>query len=718
MSKATFDETRYNNSTAPDFQEVLKRSLKRRNVLKSGSALAALSMMSALTGCSDDDDDNNEPNQKVSPSVPQLGFDSIEGSKTDAIAVAKNYKAQVLAPWGTPLNDNAAEWKSDGSNTPNDALHSVGMHHDGMHFFPLNGETDGLLCINHEYVDQSALHPNGATSTKIMVDGVEIDVRPVDEVLKEIYAHGVTVVRIIKTNGVWDIVKNDPYNKRYTGATEFDLAGPVAGSELAQTKYSPSGMTARGTLNNCGNGATPWGTYLTCEENWPGYFTNFGELTADQQRIGLSATGTRYGWETPAGDEAERIEEFARFNVTPSAQSHLMDYRNEANGHGYIVEIDPYSPTVNAIKRTALGRFRHEGCTYGKVEAGKPIVFYSGHDARFEYIYKFVSAAMWDPADANRTDRYAVGDKYMNDGTLYVARFNEGFTGEWLPLSLNSAKPSGGTLADDFNSLADIILNTAGAAELLEATPMDRPEWGAVDPITGTVFMTLTNNTRRDNSTEGLETNAANPRENNAFGHIIRWDENTDNTFTWDIFVYGSPADGSENKSDLTASNQFASPDGLGFDERGILWIQTDNGADAITEYTNDQVLAVVPSELDNLDTINDKNQSQLRRFLVGPNGCEITGLAYADNYKTFMVNVQHPKNWPYSQDATVITPAGTNIRPRAATVVVEHVDGTPVGEAQLAELKIRCFQLDLKGPLFSQSKGPFFVMAAQGASL
>ncbi len=680
MSKATFDETRYNTSTAPDFQQILRNSLKRRSVLKSGSALAALSMMGGLAGCSDDDD---EPAQKPSPAAsPKLGFNSIAGSKTDAIAVADNYKAQVLAPWGTPLNDNAAEWKSDGTNTPTDALNSIGMHHDGMHFFPLNGDTDGLLCINHEYIDQKALHPNGATTVTVMVDGVEQTVRPVDEVLKEIYAHGVSVVRIKKTNGLWEVVKNDPHNKRYTGATEFDLAGPVAGKAMVQTKYSPDGMTARGTLNNCGNGVTPWGTYLTCEENWPDYFTNHGEPTEEQKRIGVRTGGTRYGWETPAGNAAERDDEFTRFNVTATGESALMDYRNEANGHGYIVEIDPYNPNANAIKRTALGRFRHEGCTYGKVEAGKPIVFYSGHDARFEYIYKFVSAALWDPADASRTDRYAVGDKYMNEGTLYVAKFNEDLTGEWLPLTMDSPKPGGGTLANDFNSLAEIIINTAGAAQLLDATPMDRPEWGAVDPITGTIFMTLTNNTDRDDSIEDRKTNAANPRENNAFGHIIRWDENSDNTFTWDIFVYGAPADSSENESDLSVSNQFASPDGLGFDERGILWIQTDNGADEITDYTNDQVLAVIPSELANLDTINSTNQDLLRRFLVGPNGCEITGLAYADSHKTFMVNVQHPGNWPYSQDATEATPSGMTVRPRAATVVVEHINGMPVGEA------------------------------------
>lgn len=680
MSQATFDAKRYSPNNAPDFQAVLDKAIKRRNFLKSGSALSALSVMGGfgLAGCGDGS------NSQKSAAIPTLGFESIAGSKTDAVAIPEGYRAQVLAPWGTPLNDNAEQWKADGTNTPSDQLNAVGMHHDGMHFFPLNGETDGLLCINHEYIDQKALHPNGATREleEVTPGRFRIIGRPdTDEVLKEIYAHGVTVVRIQLVDGEWQVVKNDPHNKRYTGASEFDIAGPLAGHAKLQTKFSPDGMNARGTLNNCGNGYTPWGTYLTCEENWPDYFVNRGTLTQEQKRIGVNEDqeGSRYGWDTAAGSAQERDDEFARFNVTATASSPLMDYRNEANGHGYIVEIDPYSPTKNAVKRTALGRFRHEGCVFGKVEAGKPIVFYSGHDARFDYIYKFVSKAAWNPADANRDDRYAVGDKYMNEGTLYVATFNDNATGEWRPLTLAANKIAGGTLGDDYVDLGEIILDTASAADAMEATPMDRPEWAAVDPITGTVFMTLTNNTKRKDSI-----NEANPRLNNAFGHVIRWDENDDQTsFTWDIFVFGAPADGDTdtNRSQLTEANQFASPDGLGFDARGILWIQTDNGAKDVKDYTNDQILAVIPSEIAGLDTINGNTQSALRRFMVGPNGCEVTGLAYADNLNSFFANIQHPGNWPYSQDAAQATPEGTSLRPRAATVVMQKIAGGPVGE-------------------------------------
>lgn len=293
------------------------------------------------------------------------------------------------------------------------------------------------------------------------------------------------------------------------------------------------------------------------------------------------------------------------------------------------------------------------------------------------YLYKFESKALWDAADAEPANRLATGDKYMDEGTLYVARFNEDGTGTWLPLTLESVTTDGGTLADSFASLADIILNTAGAADLVGATPMDRPEWCAVDPYTGSVYLTLTNNTKR------TEANSANPRLNNKFGHVIRWEEGTSSTaFSWDIFVFGSPANGdaATNRSGLTDLNQFASPDGLAFDGRGILWIQTDNGASEVTGYTNDQMLAVVPSRMVDENgkqvTVGADNQTQLKRFFVGPNGCEVTGFAISPDYKSVFVNIQHPGNWPYSDDAAEATPSDVAVRPRAATVVIRREDG------------------------------------------
>ncbi|MCL2916086.1 PhoX family phosphatase [Shewanella corallii] len=687
MSKATHDPRCYNKSNNETFNQVLERHLSRRHFVKGGLGMSAMAAFAGagLSGCNS----SNETVVKPAPTPPpaptpapptqasvKLGFDSIAGSMTDAVAVPQGYSAQVLAPWGTPLNDKAREWKSDGTNTAEDQANAMGMHHDGMHFFPLNDSSeDGLLVVNHEYLDLDALHANGPT---LDADGKRT---VVDEVRKEINGHGVSVVRIRKNGSQWEVVKNDRHNRRFTGATIMDIAGPLAYTSYLETRFSPDGSQARGTLNNCGNGYTPWGTYLTCEENWPGYFVNRGDHTEDQDRLGLSHSNSRYRWDTLEGHTEELVDEFTRFNVTPSGNSAQQDYRNEANGHGYIVEIDPYNPATRAVKRTALGRFRHEGCTFGKLEAGKPVTFYSGHDSRFEYMYKFVSDANWDPADANPANRIATGDKYMNEGTLYVAKFNADGTGNWIPLTLDSVTTDGRRLGEKFVSQAAIILNTPGAADAVGATEMDRPEWCAVDPFTGSAYLTLTNNTRRD------EANAANPRIDNSFGHIIRWDEGEDATdFSWDIFVFGSPEDGDAdtNRSGLAELNQFASPDGLAFDKRGIMWVQTDNGADEVEEYTNDQMLAVVPSTLvdgdGNQQVISADNQTQLRRFFVGPNGCEVTGFAITPDYKNMFANIQHPGNWPYSANAAEVTPAGTSVRPRAATVVITKNDGGEIG--------------------------------------
>ena len=709
MSKATFDPRKYNQSSNPSFSEILDVNLSRRSVLKGGASMAVMGMISALglSACGSHYDNNfnddNKSNDNTNPppineSEATLGFISIPGSLTDAVSVAAGYTATILAPWGTPLNSKASPWRADGQNTAEDQANAVGMHHDGMHFFPLNDEeTSGLLCINHEYINQGFLHPNGASYEDPNAEKNDKVRANIDEVRKEINAHGVSVVHIELVNNEWSVVENSSYNRRFTGATRMDISGPIAEKpELLKTPYSPNGNKVRGTLNNCGNGYTPWGTYLTCEENWPGYFVNRGAQTATEKRLGIGENRSRYYWDTLSGNMAELSDEFKRFNTESTGNDASEDYRNEANGHGYIVEINPYDSSSNAVKRTALGRIRHEGCVFGKVTEGKPVVFYTGHDGRFEYMYKFVSDALWDPADASPSDRLSTGAKYMDKGTLYVMRFNDDNTGEWLPLTLDTALSeqyisenditTGSTLSAIFNSFSELLLNTPGAADAVGATPMDRPEWCAVDPITGSVYLTLTNNTKR---TEEKGTNPANPRLDNKYGHILRWDEGEQPTeFKWDIFLFGSPSAGEDasnyNQSGLTELNQFASPDGLLFDSRGILWVQTDNGADAVTEYTNDQMLAVIPSKLrsnDKQNVISAENQDALKRFFVGPNGCEVTGLAMAGNNTTFFANIQHPGNWPYDSDATIETPTGVQLRSRDATVVFRKHDGSAIGE-------------------------------------
>lgn len=695
MSKSITDKAVRNPSQNSPFSEILEKNMSRRMVMRGGLAAAFATMSTlGLAGCnsSDDDDDvidggtqppaPNEPPVVQPPAPIKLGFNSLPNSMTDGCVVPDGYVAHVFAPWGTPLNDNAQAWNQNGNNTSSDLLNSMGMHHDGMHFFPIEGSsTEGLLAVNHEYIDQRTLHPSGATT----VAGK----RPVEEVRKEINAHGVAIVHVRRENGRWNIVHNSRFNRRFTSATAMKLAGPVGGTDWVKTPFSPNGTQVRGTNNNCGNGYTPWGTYITAEENWAACFVNTGVQPAHQLRVGIGAAAGRYGWETAANDPSEVLGEFARFNITETGVDATQDWRNEANGFGYLVEIDPFDPSSIATKRTAMGRFAHEGCAYSKPEAGKPLAFYSGDDSRFEYIYRFVSEAVWDPKDAERTDRLAVGAKYLDKGTLYVARFNADGSGEWLALIGSTVGAGGRTLTDEFGTLDNILINTRGAADFVGATPMDRPEWTATHPTNGDIYLTLTNNTSRN---AGRGTNPPNPRLNNVNGHIIRWHDDAGTAkFKWDIFVFGSNAgaDADTNRSGLTALNQLASPDGLGFDARGILWIQTDNGIDSgrnndVARATNDQMLAVIPGAIaDSTGTgpvINASNQADLRRFFVGPNEAEITGFAVTPDYTSIFLNIQHPVNWPaYGTDDATIATTGT-VRARSSTVVIQRADGGPIG--------------------------------------
>ncbi|MFG6177385.1 PhoX family protein [Halomonas sp. THAF12] len=707
MSKEIEDPRILNRSTNEPFSSVLERHVSRRRVMQGGLGMAAMTMLGGFGLVGSRLAHAESAGATRSPLA--LAFESIAGSRSDAIVVPEGYRAQVLLPWGTPLNDKAPAWREDLDPTPEGQANSVGMHHDGMHAFALdeaNASRRFLLAMNNEYIDQAALWAarGGATNAS---EGA----RPADEARTEINAHGVTVVEVRKDEqGRWSHVTDSPYNRRITSATEMALGGPVAGSEYVRTRFSPDGTRTRGTNNNCANGFTPWGTYLTCEENWPGYFIKRADRQADDDRLGIPEERGRYGWETAAAD-GEADDEFSRFDATPRGDTAGDDYRNEPRTFGYIVEIDPYSG-ARAVKRTALGRFRHEGCWPGKLVAGEPVVFYSGHDSRNEYIYKFVSDARWDPADANRPgqeyDRLALGAKYMDQGTLYVARFDADGGGEWLPLTPDAVTADGRTLAEALGLAADdragVIIHTCDAADLLGATPMDRPEWGTVDPASGDVYMTLTNNSQRTadgtaatftHDGAGIEQrgvgyatapiNAPNPRADNEAGQVIRWREGEDTAFSWEVFVFGAAADDAGNLSGLTERNQFASPDGLWYDDRGdgqgILWIQTDNGYAGVAEATNDQLLAVVPQSVSPGDgsaaVIGSANQSQLRRFAVGPNGCEVTGIFATPDRTALFINIQHPGNWPAAEDATVA--AQGSVRPRAATVVIQKSDGGPV---------------------------------------
>jgi secreted PhoX family phosphatase len=496
-----------------------------------------------------------------------------------------------------------------------------------------------------------------------------------------------------KSDGSWEHVKSSPYNRRIHGNTPIAIQGPAAGHALMQTAADPAGTEVLGTLNNCGNGWTPWGTYLTCEENFNGYFGWNGTRTPTtlENRYGITQNGFGYLWHTTD----------PRFDVNANA--------NEPNRFGWIVEIDPFTPGSKPVKRTALGRFKHENAAYSIASNGK-VVVYMGCDERNEYIYKFVSAGTFDKANPTS----AANRRLLEEGTLYVARFDAGAaagdnmgTGVWIPLVFGQ---NGLTEANGFASQAEVLIRARQAADRVGATMMDRPEWVTVNPNNpGNVYVTLTNNNRRggttSNAADGTTTagsarppvDEANPRANNVWGHIVRWTEAGNDptalTFNWDIFVLaGQPSitDARKPSANITIDNLFNSPDGLAFDSFGRLWIQTDgsySNAGDFVNMGNNQMLAA------------DPGTKEIRRFLVGPSGCEITGVTWTPDRKTMFINVQHPgevsghpraprtaagaafTDNDIARNATAFSQWPTaGARPRSATVVVRRSDGGVIG--------------------------------------
>ncbi|WP_339804362.1 alkaline phosphatase PhoX, partial [uncultured Marinobacter sp.] len=458
-------------------------------------------------------------------------------------------------------------------------------------------------------------------------------------------------------------------------------------TDLVRTRYSTDGTRTRGTINNCAHGVTPWNTYLTCEENWAGYFVNKGVRNKEQQRYGVRTTNGRYSWELADSG----ADEYIRFDVTAGAGAATDDYRNEANTFGWIVEVDPFNPESVPQKRTALGRFAHEGIIFHEAIEGEPVVAYSGDDSRFEYVYKFVSSQPYYSSSA--------GGYLLNEGTLYAGKFNEDGSGEWLPLSMDDAEfiakmnAAVGTTVGDisfdaaFADQAELLMNARLAADIAGATKMDRPEWGAINPRNRDVYFALTNNTSRGED----ETDAPNPRANSITGHIIRWTETDSDpkseTFAWDIFVMagnaeGLTADGFEKEEGknlvtgetLTEDATFAAPDGLWFDQNGTLWIQTDmsgsllRGEGNAGNFGNNMMLAA------------DPESGEIKRFLTGPTQCEVTGVVSTPDGKTMFVNIQHPGDTSTVGNFTSNWPEGGNSRPRSSTVVITKDDGGLIG--------------------------------------
>lgn len=728
---SNFDDEDSNTSPNPRFETVLNARLSRRNILRGslGTALTTAFGGLALAGCGGGDDD---PAPAPAPTETLLGFTAVAKTLADTSTVPAGYTAATVFATGDPLFAGVAAAKNDGTDTGYDRR--GGDCHDGMEYFGLSatGTPDpqssdrALLGINHEYVTPQFLHAAGPSARP----------RPASETDIEVDCHGVAIVEFAKTAGRFAYVQNSPFNRRITALTEIEIAGPARGHALLVTKFSPNGTKTRGTVNNCGTGKTPWGTLLTGEENWTGYFhraANDQALRTAKANTALARYGrnvtavaaatSRYGWETSGADD-----KYARWDISQTGASAdgSDDYRHEINGQGFLTEIDPYNATSVIKKRSALGRMAHEGAAFSNPVAGKPLALYMGDDAQGEYVYKFVSTATWNAADASAADRVATGDKYLDTGKLYAAKFNDDGSGQWLELSMANATVAGYAgyaFADD----ADVLLHARLAADAVGATKMDRPEWCGTHPTTGEIYFTMTNNSNRRLAPTGsqLPLNAANPRaysdirgasttqQGNVNGHIVRLKE-TDGepaatTFQWDVYLFGAESAAAPtliNLSGLTDDQDFSSPDGLVFSRStGICWIQTDDGA--YTDTTNCMMLAGLPGQVgDGGDvTLNygatmvttkmgkKPTAATLKRFFIGPAGNEITGMCETPDGKVMFINVQHPgddtpqadigdpskyvSHWPGNGGYGA---GGALARPRSATVMITKDDGGRIG--------------------------------------
>ena len=622
-----------NTSTNPSgntpFAEILAKRPSRRGIL--GGTLAAAASTGFLAPAAAAQDSffygPRRPRGRGLVNFQPLTIARATADQT-LPSVSPNYQYQTFIPWGTPIEPGATvayEGDPDRRPTPEEAALQVGIGHDGMWYFPDDpfrefgrgrrshpvGNRSGLLCVNHEF---------GRTSHVLGKDAPE----SLDDVRVMQHVHGVSVVAIQLRGREWQVVKS-PNARRIHVNTPVRFSGPAEDSPLLD---NPAGNVPLGTVNNCGSGPTPWGTYLTCEENFNGYFGASDGLpipTEEQARYGFSAEGFGYDW--------YRFDK--RFDLADP------DFENERHRFGWIVEIDPYDGTQTPVKRTAMGRFKHEAVAIAESRSGR-IAAYMGDDQRFDYCYKYVSDLPWQSAiDAGKSP--------LDEGTLYVARFDADGTGEWLELSMDVP-----ALAARFSGMDELLINTRLAADIVGATPMDRPEWTTIGQD-GSVFWTLTNNSRR------TEADAANPQAPNNDGHIIRTVDEDDylgTTFTWDIYILASTTRGTEGV--------FTDPDAAYSDVDGRLFIGTDGGQP--DDLTNQLVV---------FDTTADEPEA--KRLLTGVLGDEITGWTTTPNRRFGFTNSQHPGNGDPSLTNFPLPFDGRTI-PRDATIIISRRDFRTVG--------------------------------------
>ena len=619
-----FDETNDPRPEPTDFERLAENAISRRGFLGASAAFGAAAFVTGATGLAP---------PAAGAAAGRIGFEPVAANTLDTVTVPRGYSWHVVARWGDPMWSDAMLFDQTTRGSGASQERAFGDNNDGMALFDDGGRS--VLAVNNEYVNR-----------KVIYGGAGIgEPENADDVRKGKAGHGVSIVEIAQTDGRWSIVVDSPRNRRITADTPMRITGPAAGHALMKTAADPTGTMSKGTWNNCGNGRTPWGTYLACEENFNGYFSSSDpglEVNAEFRRYGIHLEDWGYAWAT--ADE--------RFDISR--------HPNEPNRAGYVVEIDPLDPASTPKKRTALGRLKHENAEVVLAANGQ-VVVYMGDDERGEFLYRFVSDGVYVEGGDH-------GD-LLEAGKLFAARFADGGRGEWVELS-----PASTGMA----SLAEICIHTRQAASAVGATTMDRPEWVAAHPMKAEVYCCLTNNQSR-----GVRPNAGgdatpvggpNPREKNQYGQIVRWTpdrgDHLAGGFAWDLFVVaGNPLvhdDARAGSGNVDKDNMFNSPDGLAFDSGGMLWIQTDG------KYSN---RGDFDGQGNNQMLVGDPETGEIRRFLVGPRECEVTGITWSTDRGTLFVGIQHPGEKGGSH-----FPDGGDGAPRSCVVAITRDDGRPIG--------------------------------------
>lgn len=638
-------EIRSGGGKGDSFYDVVDTRLNRRDLMKAGFA-GLLGTAAARFGFGGQILPESVSAEAVAAAgASTLTFDPIANSTLDKIIVPDDYRAEVVVSWGDPIKPGVPKHK-DGEISEKNQVDQYGYNVDFLGYLPLpfgsKNSKRGLLVSNHEYVNPELMFPGYKVSstTQPQVDMMKASV-------------GMAVVEVEQDrNGSWNLRLDSPFNRRVTAETVHEVTGPARGHEWMKTSFSPDGTKVRGTMSNCSAGKTPWGTVLSGEENFQDLFAN-GESITDPEvkkaadRYGLPKKASEYGWELAD----------PRFDISKEP--------NENHLFGWVVEVDPYDPNWTPKKRTALGRFRHEAATTFVSKQGK-VVMYSGCDSRFEYVYKFVAAKPY-----NTKDRIANRD-LMDEGVLYVARYNPDGSGVWLPL-VHGQGPL--TEANGFKNQGDVVIKARIAGDLLGATKMDRPEDIEVNPVSKKVYVVCTNNT--DRGKDGKPgTDESNPRPENRHGHIVEMTEEGDDhgslTFKWELFlVCGDPEDSSTYFAgfDKTQVAPISCPDNITFDLDGNLWISTDGQPKTIAIHDGVYAVAVAGPE-----------RGKVKQFMSSVNAAEVCGPEFTPDNKTLFLAIQHPGEGSTFEKPSTSWPNHSG-GPRPSVVAVTHVKGKRIGK-------------------------------------